>query len=91
MSLAILTRLLLLRLMFPREPSKHQADHRNVEHRLATLDGSFIIFRKTTIPIEPAKCSFYHPAVWEHFKTTVLVRTLDDFKRPLTVLFHPGN
>jgi hypothetical protein len=38
MSLAILARLL-----FPREPSKHQADHRNGEHCLAILGGSFII------------------------------------------------
>src|ERR1700730_18079762 len=49
MTPAILTRLLLLRLIFPRETSKHQADHRNGEHRLATLDGSFILFRQPTI------------------------------------------
>lgn len=32
MKLAFLTWLLLLRLMFPREACKHQADHRNGEH-----------------------------------------------------------
>ena len=35
MSLAILTRLLWLRLMFPRALSKRQADHSNGEHLLA--------------------------------------------------------
>src|SRR5205085_10120786 len=85
-----------------RQPSQHQAAHRQVNHRLTALCQILVIFAHSSIAPHPRKSSFHHPAPTQHSESwhrwwfdilripAPLSWTLHDLQLPFTFLLNPG-
>jgi hypothetical protein len=60
------------------EAAKHEADHGDVNHRLAGVGEVLVVFAQPALAPEPAKGALDDPSTWQHLEAFDVVGALHD-------------
>lgn len=63
--------------------------HSEIDHRLARLDGVFIVLAESAIPVQPTEGPFHNPAVRMDLEPRLSLLSFDDLQSPSTDGFGP--